>query len=102
MKLSLHKAPVDRLKVDLAVAVVDPDLHVRELGFHFRHADQLGVRQLDHVVERIDLGAQAVEEFGRDADADVARWMADAGFEAVECKPFPPPMPHRIVIGVKP
>ena len=36
------------------------------------------------------------------ADADVARWMADAGFGQVDTRPFPPPMPHRLVTGVKP
>ena len=35
------------------------------------------------------------------ADADVADWMADAGFEDTERKPFPPPMPHRVVTGVR-
>ena len=36
------------------------------------------------------------------ADADVADWMAAAGFSAIDRKPFPPPMPHRVVTGVKP
>jgi len=35
------------------------------------------------------------------ADADVANWMADAGFQDIERKPFPPPMPHRVVTGVR-
>ena len=35
------------------------------------------------------------------ADADVAEWMSDAGFDNVERKPFPPPMPHRVVTGVR-
>ncbi len=35
------------------------------------------------------------------ADADVASWMSDAGFDNVERKPFPPPMPHRVVMGVR-
>lgn len=35
------------------------------------------------------------------ADADVARWMTDAGFAATERRPFPPPMPHRVVTGVR-
>jgi SAM-dependent methyltransferase len=39
---------------------------------------------------------------GVHADEDVADWMADAGLTAVEILPFPPPMPHRIVIGRKP
>lgn len=36
------------------------------------------------------------------ADADVAGWMAEAGFSNIDRKPFPPPMPHRVVTGVKP
>ena len=36
------------------------------------------------------------------ADVDVARWMVAAGFENVDTKPFPPPMPHRVVTGMKP
>jgi hypothetical protein len=36
------------------------------------------------------------------ADADVAAWMRDRGIAEVEVFHFPPPMPHRIVIGVKP
>jgi len=35
------------------------------------------------------------------ADADVAAWMDDAGFAEVEQRPFPPPMPHRVVVGKK-
>lgn len=35
------------------------------------------------------------------ADADVAAWMKGAGFGGVERKPFPPPMPHRVVTGFK-
>ncbi len=35
------------------------------------------------------------------ADADVAAWMADAGFLEVVRQPFPPPMPHRIVTGLR-
>jgi hypothetical protein len=35
------------------------------------------------------------------ADADVARWMRDAGFTAADIRPFPPPMPHRVVVGLK-
>ena len=39
---------------------------------------------------------------GIHADADVAQWMSEAGFENVGRKPFPPPMPHRVVTGVLP
>ena len=35
------------------------------------------------------------------ADANVASWMAYAGFVDIERKPFPPPMPHRVVTGAK-
>jgi len=38
---------------------------------------------------------------GVHADADVARWMRDAGFEGIDRQSFPPPMPHRIVTGSK-
>lgn len=39
---------------------------------------------------------------GVHADADVADWLGAAGFIRVEIRPFPPPMPHRIVIGARP
>ncbi|MGR8930377.1 MAG: methyltransferase [Gammaproteobacteria bacterium] len=35
------------------------------------------------------------------ADADVMKWMADAGFVGLETKNFPPPMPHRLIAGYK-
>jgi len=35
------------------------------------------------------------------ADADVARWMQEAGFASTDVVAFPPPMPHRVVLGVK-
>ncbi|WP_405234321.1 methyltransferase [Lentisalinibacter salinarum] len=35
------------------------------------------------------------------ADSDVADWMQDAGFSTVERRPFPPPMPHRVISGTK-
>lgn len=38
---------------------------------------------------------------GVHADADVASWMADAGFVDTHRQPFPAPMPHRVVTGVK-
>jgi predicted O-methyltransferase YrrM len=38
---------------------------------------------------------------GVHADADVSDWMADGGFTCVDRQQFPPPMPHRIVTGVK-
>lgn len=38
---------------------------------------------------------------GVHADADVMRWMADAGFSGLRTVPLPPPMPHRVVLGVK-
>jgi predicted O-methyltransferase YrrM len=39
---------------------------------------------------------------GVHADADVAEWMRAAGLEQVETRPFPPPMPHRVVTGRRP
>ena len=38
---------------------------------------------------------------GVHADADVQRWMADAGFGSLRMAPLPPPMPHRVVMGLK-
>lgn len=38
---------------------------------------------------------------GVHADADVARWMRDAGFSTQDACHFPPPMPHRLIIGQK-
>jgi cyclopropane fatty-acyl-phospholipid synthase-like methyltransferase len=38
---------------------------------------------------------------GIHADADVAAWMTDAAFTGIERQNFPPPMPHRIVTGVR-
>ena len=38
---------------------------------------------------------------GVHADADVMRWMDDAGFREMRMVPLPPPMPHRVVMGVK-
>lgn len=39
---------------------------------------------------------------GVHADADVGRWMADCGFVELRTTPLPPPMPHRVVTGIKP
>jgi len=33
------------------------------------------------------------------ADADVARWMQEAGFTGIVTRALPPPMPHRVVTG---
>jgi len=33
------------------------------------------------------------------ADADIAEWMASAGFTDIKKQQFPPPMPHRMVMG---
>ncbi len=38
---------------------------------------------------------------GVHADADIQRWMADAGFGDLRMVPLPPPMPHRVVMGTK-
>jgi cyclopropane fatty-acyl-phospholipid synthase-like methyltransferase len=38
---------------------------------------------------------------GVHADADVASWMQQQGFGAIDTVHFPPPMPHRIVTGIK-
>lgn len=39
---------------------------------------------------------------GVHADAAVAAWMEAAGLQATVIRQFPPPMPHRLVQGVKP
>jgi len=36
---------------------------------------------------------------GVHADTDVAEWMASAGFIDIKKEQFPPPMPHRMVMG---
>ena len=38
---------------------------------------------------------------GVHSDQDVMAWMARQGFDQVESRPFPPPMPHRVVTGRK-
>jgi SAM-dependent methyltransferase len=38
---------------------------------------------------------------GVHADADVQGWMAEAGFTDLRTNALPPPMPHRVVMGVK-
>lgn len=39
---------------------------------------------------------------GVHADADVTGWMAACGLMNLRMTPLPPPMPHRVVIGVRP
>jgi hypothetical protein len=34
-------------------------------------------------------------------DKEVQQWMTAAGFGETQIRPFPPPMPHRMVIGIK-
>jgi hypothetical protein len=38
---------------------------------------------------------------GVHADVDVMCWMADQGFRELRVVPLPPPMPHRVVLGIK-
>lgn len=38
-------------------------------------------------------------EGGVHSDADVGEWLTDAGFRSVKILPFPPPLPHRVVMG---
>ena len=38
---------------------------------------------------------------GVHADTDVQRWMAEAGFGSLRTTALAPPMPHRVVTGVK-
>jgi SAM-dependent methyltransferase len=44
----------------------------------------------------------SAEDGGVHADADVAGWMAEAGLADVRITPFPPPMPHRVIVGRRP
>jgi predicted O-methyltransferase YrrM len=37
---------------------------------------------------------------GVHADADVAAWLTAAGCQDITIRPFPPPLPHRVVRGV--
>jgi SAM-dependent methyltransferase len=39
---------------------------------------------------------------GVHADADVRQWMGERGFVELRTTPLPPPMPHRVVTGIKP
>jgi SAM-dependent methyltransferase len=41
------------------------------------------------------------EDGGVHSDAAVAGWLVDAGMDDIARKAFPPPMPHRVVMGVK-
>jgi len=41
------------------------------------------------------------ENGGIHEDAKVSEWMKDAGFLDMNSKSFPPPMPHRLIMGVK-
>jgi 3-hydroxy-5-methyl-1-naphthoate 3-O-methyltransferase len=41
------------------------------------------------------------DDGGVHADADVVQWCSDAGFTRVQRCSFPPPMPHRVVTGVR-
>lgn len=36
------------------------------------------------------------------SDADVSGWLNSAGFESIGVQLFPPPMPHRVVTGIRP
>jgi hypothetical protein len=42
------------------------------------------------------------EEGSAHAKTEMARWMAEAGFEAVEVRDLPPPNPHSLVLGTRP
>ena len=45
--------------------------------------------------------ALSAQTGGVHADHDVLAWIEGVGFQDVECRPFPPPLPHRLVIGRK-
>lgn len=45
--------------------------------------------------------ALSAQSGGVHADHDVLAWIEDVGFQDTECIAFPPPLPHRLVIGRK-
>lgn len=45
--------------------------------------------------------ALSADNGGVHADEDVAAWMEQAGFGEPKVRAFPPPMPHRVVVGRK-
>lgn len=45
--------------------------------------------------------ALSAQSGGVHADQDVLGWIESAGFHDAECRAFPPPLPHRLVIGRK-
>jgi hypothetical protein len=38
---------------------------------------------------------------GVHADADVVAWMGQTGFTQIDLRPFPRPMPHTLIVGIK-
>ena len=46
-----------------------------------------------------DLGLTRLETDVRAFQTRLAEWMREAGFSALASRPFPPPMPHRVVLG---
>ncbi len=45
--------------------------------------------------------ALSAPDGGVHADRDVAEWIRAAGCESPSVRPFPPPMPHRVIVAVR-
>ena len=76
--------------LDPAGLLVVSDVFTDEDGAHPSFAAMFGLNMM-----------LTAPDGGVHADADVKRWMAECGFVELRTLPLPPPMPHRVVIGVK-
>jgi SAM-dependent methyltransferase len=70
--------------------LVISDVFTDETGVHPPFAALFGLNMM-----------LTAEDGGVHSDAAVASWMAEAGFSGVRREVFPPPMPHRVVSGVR-
>lgn len=89
--------PACRGLIERAAACLDPggllvvsDVFTDEGGTHPTFAAMFGLNMM-----------LTAPDGGVHADADVKRWMAHSGLRDMRTVPLPPPMPHRVVIGVK-
>ncbi len=71
--------------------VVVSDVFTDEGGTHPAFAAMFGLNMM-----------LTAADGGVHSDSDVKRWMADSGLRDLRMVPLPPPMPHRVVLGVKP
>ena len=84
--------------IERALACLDPGglLVVSDV-----FTDQGGVRPTFAAMFGLNMILTAPDG-GVHADSDVKGWMSDSGFRGLRMVPLPPPMPHRVVLGVKP